>query len=143
MYQINKYSLLALLTSLLPFSFILGILITEILVFVISIIFILVAISKIEGLLVYPSLVIIVREVLVSGLREFFAQNKPGINVSKLSKIKTLLQMSSLGFLIIGNDFKYVENIFLIGEIGLWLSSFLTIYTGYIYFKNSRNLFKE
>ena len=51
--------------------------------------------------------------------------------------------MSSLGFLIIGNDFKYVENIFLIGEIGLWLSSFLTIYTGYIYFKNSRNLFKE
>lgn len=46
MYQINKYSLLALLTSLLPFSFILGILITEILVFVISIIFIFICIKE-------------------------------------------------------------------------------------------------
>ena len=112
-------------------------------ILVISIIFILVAISKIEGLLIYPSLIIIVREVLVSGLREFFVQNKPDINVSKLSKIKTFLQMVTLGFLIIGNDFIYIENIFLVGEIGLWLSSILTIYTGYIYFKNSFKFFEK
>lgn len=112
-------------------------------ILVISIIFILVAISKIEGLLIFPSLVIIVREVLVSGLREFFAENKPEIDVNKLSKLKTCLQMISLGFLIIGDDFKYIENIFFLGEIGLWLSSFLTIYTGYLYFKNSVKSFRE
>ena len=92
---------------------------------------------------VIAAIIILTREILISGLREFFVQNKPDINVSKLSKIKTFLQMVTLGFLIIGNDFIYIENIFLIGEIGLWLSSILTIYTGYIYFKNSFKLFEK
>ena len=92
---------------------------------------------------VIAAIIILTREILISGLREFFAQNKPDINVSKLSKVKTFLQMVTLGFLIIGDDFIYIENIFLIGEIGLWLSSILTIYTGYIYFKNSFKLFEK
>ncbi|MDC3091145.1 CDP-diacylglycerol--glycerol-3-phosphate 3-phosphatidyltransferase [Rickettsiales bacterium] len=106
-------------------------------VLIISIIFILVAIDKIEGLFIYPALIIIIREVLVSGLREFLSNEKNNLNVTMLSKWKTLLQMISLGFIIIGNDFTYFKNTLLVGEIGLTIASIITIYTGYKYFKNN------
>lgn len=112
-------------------------------ILVISVIFILVAISKIDGLLIYPSLIIIIREVLVSGLRDSAPNNLSNLNVTKLSKVKTLLQMFSLAFLIIGEDFKLINGLFMIGQIGIWISSFITIYTGYNYFKNNFNLFKN
>ena len=110
-------------------------------ILVISVIFILVAIDKISGFLIYPSLIIIVREILVSGLREFFSKTKTHINVTNLSKLKTLIQMFSLGFIIIGNDFTLINHTSLIGEIGLTLASILTIYTGYIYFKDNLKSF--
>ena len=112
-------------------------------ILVISVIFILVAISKIDGLLIYPSLIIIIREVLVSGLRDSAPNDLSNLNVTKLSKVKTLLQMFSLAFLIIGEDFKLINGLFMIGQIGIWISSFITIYTGYNYFKNNFNLFKN
>lgn len=111
-------------------------------ILVISIIFVLVAVSKVSGLLVIPCLIIVIREVSVTGLREFFAETKPSINVTNLSKIKTLLQMFSLAFIIIGDDFLLLPELGIVGEFGLWISSFLTIYTGYVYFKNSLSLFK-
>ena len=110
-------------------------------ILVISVIFILVAIDKISGFLIYPSLIIIVREILVSGLREFFSKTKTHINVTNLSKFKTLIQMFSLGFIIIGNDFTLINHTSLIGEIGLTFASILTIYTGYIYFKDNLKSF--
>ena len=112
-------------------------------ILVISVIFILVAISKIDGLLIYPSLIIIIREVLVSGLRDSAPNDLSNLNVTKLSKVKTLLQMFSLAFLIIGEDFKLIKGLFMIGQIGIWISSLITIYTGYTYFKNNFNLFKN
>jgi len=104
-------------------------------ILIISVLFILVAIGKINGFFVYPALIIIIREVLVSGLREFFAESKISINVSKIAKWKTLIQMFTLGFLIIGNDFTLLPNTMLVGEIGLLIASLITIYTGYEYFK--------
>lgn len=112
-------------------------------ILVISVIFILVVVNKIDGFLIYPSLIIIIREVLVSGLRESMPKNQPTLNVTKLSKIKTLLQMFSLAFLIIGEDFKFIQGLFFIGQLGLWISSIITIYTGYIYFKKNFNLFSK
>ena len=112
-------------------------------VLVISVIFILVVVNKIDGFLIYPSLIIIIREVLVSGLRESMPKNQPNLNVTKLSKIKTLLQMFSLAFLIIGEDFKLIKGLFFIGQLGLWISSIITIYTGYVYFKKNFNLFSK
>lgn len=110
-------------------------------ILIISVIFILVAIDRIEGLFIYPALIIIIREVLVSGLREFFSSEKDNLNVTILSKWKTLLQMISLGFIIIGDDFTYLSNTLLIGQIGLTLASIITIYTGYKYFeKNFKSL---
>ncbi|RPF76860.1 MAG: CDP-diacylglycerol--glycerol-3-phosphate 3-phosphatidyltransferase [Rickettsiales bacterium TMED254] len=110
-------------------------------ILVISVIFILVAIDKISGFFIYPSLIIIIREILVSGLREFFSKTKTHINVTNLSKLKTLIQMFSLGFIIIGNDFALINHTSLIGEIGLTFASILTIYTGYIYFKDNLKSF--
>lgn len=112
-------------------------------ILVISVIFILVVVNKIDGFLIYPSLIIIIREVLVSGLRESMPKNQPNLNVTKLSKIKTLLQMFSLAFLIIGEDFKLIKGLFFIGQLGLWISSIITIYTGYVYFKKNFNLFSK
>ena len=108
-------------------------------VLVISIIFILVAIDKISGFFIYPALIIIVREILVSGLREFFAKSKISINVTNLAKWKTLIQMFSLGFLIIGDDFTLISYTMLLGEIGLTIASLITIYTGYKYFDKHLN----
>ncbi len=108
-------------------------------VLVISIIFILVAIDKISGFFIYPALIIIIREILVSGLREFFAESKISINVTNIAKWKTLIQMFSLGFLIIGDDFTLISYTMLLGEIGLTIASLITIYTGYKYFDKHLN----
>ena len=110
-------------------------------VLIISVIFILVVIDKIDGFYVFPALIIIIREVLVSGLREFLSNIKSDTKVTILSKWKTLIQMFSLGFLIIGDDFKYFNHTSLTGEIGLTLASLLTIYTGYKYFEKNFNSF--
>lgn len=110
-------------------------------ILVTSVIFILVAVDKINGFFIYPALIIIVREILVSGLREFFSKTKPHIKVTYLSKIKTVIQMFSLGFIIIGNDLKLNELTIIIGETGLTLASIITIYTGYKYFEENLKSF--
>ena len=67
-----------------------------------SLIVILVATRQIEGLLVIPAIIILCREILVSGLREYLAEIKVSLPVSNLAKWKTAIQMVALGFLIIG-----------------------------------------
>ena len=109
-------------------------------ILVVSMIFIMVVIEKINGFLVYPALVIILREILVSGLRDFFSYKMQNLLVTKLSKLKTLIQMVSLGFLIVQDNFE-TNFIYLIGAFGLTVSSILTIYTGYLYFKRNINFF--
>ena len=72
---------------------------------------------------------------LVSGLREFLADIKVGVPVSKLAKWKTMIQMVTLGFLIIGDAAPAVIPATLIGDTGLWIAAALTIVTGYDYLK--------
>jgi cardiolipin synthase (CMP-forming) len=97
-------------------------------------ILLLVATDRIAGLLVVPALVILCREVLVSGLREFLAEIRIGLPVSGLAKWKTGIQMTALGFLIVGDAaptaFLPVK---LIGDIGLWAAAVLTLITGWDY----------
>ena len=105
-------------------------------VLVTSVIFILVTINKISGFFIYPALIIIIREILVSGLREFFAESQISINVTNLAKWKTLIQMFSLGFLIVGDASpSEIPSVF-IGEICLWLAALLTLWTGYDYLRS-------
>ena len=86
----------------------------------------------------YPAVVILLREILVSGLREYLAGLRVGLPVTALAKWKTGVQMGALGTLIAGDDSAVLLHIsFLpvavIGEIMLWAAAGLTIWTGWDY----------
>jgi cardiolipin synthase (CMP-forming) len=97
----------------------------------------LVADGTIHGWALWAAIVILCREILVSGLREFLAELKVSVPVSRVAKWKTTLQLVSLGFLIAGPAGETVlPNNTLIGIILLWVAAVLTLYTGWDYFKN-------
>ena len=100
-----------------------------------AVILILVAERRVAGFTVLPALIILCREILVSGLREYLAGLHVSVPVSQLAKWKTLLQMVALGFLIVGDGVLPSWPISLIGEIGLWIAAALTLLTGYDYLK--------
>lgn len=98
-----------------------------------AVILLLVAVDSITGLVLLPALVILCREIMVSGLREYLAEIQVSVPVSKLAKWKTVIQMVALGFLIVGDDGPAFLPVQLIGEVGLWLAAALTLVTGYDY----------
>jgi cardiolipin synthase len=78
--------------------------------------------------------VILCREVLVSGLREFLAELRAKLPVSRLAKWKTGMQMTALGFLIVGDaSMTAWFPVVLVGEALLWIAAVLTLITGYDY----------
>ncbi|MEJ0096635.1 MAG: CDP-diacylglycerol--glycerol-3-phosphate 3-phosphatidyltransferase [Methylocella sp.] len=82
------------------------------------------------------AVVILSREILVSGLREFLADLKVSIPVSRIAKWKTTLQLIALGFLIAGPaGEKILPGSIKIGLVLFWLSALLTLYTGWDYLK--------
>ncbi|MGF1592422.1 MAG: CDP-diacylglycerol--glycerol-3-phosphate 3-phosphatidyltransferase [Kiloniellaceae bacterium] len=98
-----------------------------------SLIVMLVATQQISGLEMIPAIVILAREILVSGLREYLAEIKVSVPVTKLAKWKTGIQMVALGFLIVGDAAPAFLPVHTIGEIGLWIAGTLTAITGYDY----------
>ena len=90
---------------------------------------------------VIAAIVILTREILISGLREFLAKRKEAnVPVSGLSKFKTFTQMLSIAMLLTGETGNKIVNFQdynaqTIGIILLWLSAFLTLYTGYDYLR--------
>jgi cardiolipin synthase len=95
----------------------------------------LVADARITGLIVLPALVILCREILVSGLREFLAELQVGLPVSRLAKWKTAIQMIAISFLLLGEAGPAWLPVTRIGEISLWLAAGLTLITGYDYLR--------
>ena len=85
---------------------------------------------------VWAAVIILCREILVSGLREFLAELQVSVPVTKLAKWKTTTQLIALGFLLAGpaGD-KVLPYNTEIGLILLWISAILTLYTGYDYFR--------
>ena len=100
-----------------------------------AVLMMLVAIGKVEGLVVLAALVILLREVMVSGLREFLAGLRVGVPVSNLAKWKTAIQMVAIGVLIVGDDGPAWLPTRLIGEAGLWIAAGLTLLTGWDYLR--------
>ena len=87
---------------------------------------------------VIAAIIILTREILISGLREFLAKGKIKLPVSNLAKLKTVLQMVSIALLLSGDTGNKIINFQdynaqTIGIILLWLCAFLTLYTGYDY----------
>ncbi len=86
----------------------------------------------------YPAIVILCREILVSGLREYLAGLSVGLPVTRLAKWKTGLQMAALGTLLAGDSGAAVLHLAflpvgLIGTAMLWAAALLTIVTGWDY----------
>ena len=89
---------------------------------------------------VIAAIIILTREILISGLREFLARGQIKLPVSNLAKLKTFLQMVSISLLLTGETGNKILNFQdynaqTIGIILLWLSAFLTLYTGYEYLR--------
>ena len=89
---------------------------------------------------VIAAIIILTREILVSGLREFLAGGKIKLPVSNLAKAKTFLQMFAISALLTGETGNKIVNFQdyntqTIGMILLWLSAFLTLFTGYEYLR--------
>jgi cardiolipin synthase len=84
----------------------------------------------------WAAIVILCREILVSGLREFLAELKVSVPVSRVAKWKTTLQLLALGFLIAGPAGETVlPGTITIGIVLLWAAALLTLYTGWDYFR--------
>jgi cardiolipin synthase len=85
---------------------------------------------------IWAAIVILCREILVSGLREYLAGLKVSVPVSQVAKWKTAMQLAALGFLIAGPAAEaLLPGTVEFGLLLLWLSAILTLYTGWDYLK--------
>ena len=89
----------------------------------------------IHGIHVIAALVILLREITVSGLREFLAGLQVSVPVSQLAKWKTAFQLVALGALILGGATPHWEWVHDVGLVSLWLAALLTLITGWDYLR--------
>lgn len=102
-------------------------------IMVAAVILILVAVRRIEGVHIIAAMVILIREIAVSGLREFLAGLQVSVPVSQLAKWKTTLQIVALGVLILAGALPGQSWVALLGLAALWGAAGLTLITGYGY----------
>ena len=92
-------------------------------------------VPEIAGLHLIPAVVILLREITVSGLREFLAGLRVSLPVSALAKWKTTFQMVALGALILGGAVPHMPWVHWVGITCLWTAAALTLITGYDYLR--------
>ena len=98
-----------------------------------SVIVVLVDTGVITNIHVVPAIIILLREIAISGLREFLAKLNTDMPVSKLAKYKTTFQMVSLSILIISLGFELNDLLWNIGLVTLWIAAMITLLSGYNY----------
>ena len=92
--------------------------------------------NTIDSITIWAAIIILCREILVSGLREFLAELNKTVHVSQLAKYKTMLQMVALGVLIAGPAGDHIiPGVWSTGTALLWIAALATLYTGYDYLK--------
>ncbi len=104
-------------------------------IMVAAVILILVGTRDIADIHVIAALVILLREIAVSGLREFLAQVQVSVPVSQLAKWKTTLQLVSLGGIILGGSVPAMVWVHTVGIVALWGAAVLTLLTGWDYLR--------
>lgn len=96
----------------------------------------LVADGTLEGVNLIPALVILCREILVSGLREFLAEAAVSLPVTSVAKFKTVMQMVAIAALIAARPGEHmITGVTGASLIVLWIAAGLTLYTGYAYLR--------
>jgi cardiolipin synthase len=103
-----------------------------------AVLMMLVGMGRLSNLALYPAIVIMLREILVSGLREYLAGIRIGLPVTSLAKWKTGFQMGALGTLLAGDTSARLLHlsfvpVSMIGETMLWIAAVLTLVTGWDY----------
>ena len=106
-----------------------------------AVILLLVYNRQIDGISILPAVIILLREVAVSGLREFLATVRVSVPVSQLAKWKTVIQIFALGFLIVGRYAPHFIPSTLIGDLGMWIAGGITLVTAYDYWRASQKHF--
>jgi cardiolipin synthase (CMP-forming) len=92
--------------------------------------------ETIKGWSLWAAIVILCREILVSGLREYLAELRVSVPVTRLAKWKTTAQLVAIGFLLAGQaGDQIIPVVTLTGLTLLWISAIVTLYTGYDYFR--------
>jgi cardiolipin synthase len=104
-------------------------------IMVAAVVLILVGTGDIAGLEVIAALIILLREIAVSGLREFLAQVQVSVPVSRLAKWKTTLQLVALGGIILGGALPEMPWVHQVGIVALWGAAVLTVLTGWDYLR--------
>lgn len=105
-------------------------------IFVAALLLCLAVFDRLDGLWMIPAIVILSREFMISGLREYLGPLNITVPVSKLAKWKTGFQMTALGFLVIGDYGDAVlPHTLLIGQILLAIAAIITLITGWNYLK--------
>jgi cardiolipin synthase len=101
-----------------------------------AVLLLLAADGTIAGWTLWAAIIILCREILVSGLREYLAELKVSVPVTRLAKWKTAIQMIAIAFLLAGpaGD-KVLPHTTQIGLGLLWISAMITLYTGWDYFR--------
>ncbi|TPW32094.1 CDP-diacylglycerol--glycerol-3-phosphate 3-phosphatidyltransferase [Pararhizobium mangrovi] len=101
-----------------------------------SVLLLLAADRTIAGWTIWAAIIILCREILVSGLREYLAALKVSVPVTRIAKWKTTIQMISIAFLLAGPAGDAVmAHTTQIGLTLLWIAALITMYTGYDYFR--------
>ena len=91
--------------------------------------------ASITGIHLIPALVILLREIMVSGLREYLAGLQVSVPVSQMAKWKTALQLVALGAMILAGGLPMLGWIRQVGIISLWSAALLTLITGWDYLR--------
>ncbi len=92
--------------------------------------------ETIRGWSLWAAIVILCREILVSGLREYLAELRVSVPVTRLAKWKTTAQLVAIGFLLAGQaGDQIIPVVTVTGLALLWVSAIVTLYTGYDYFR--------
>ncbi|MCH4152205.1 MAG: CDP-diacylglycerol--glycerol-3-phosphate 3-phosphatidyltransferase [Sphingobium sp.] len=100
-----------------------------------AVILMLTATHDIDGVHIIAALVILLREIAVSGLREFLAGLQVSVPVSRLAKWKTTFQLIALGALILGGGLPQWLFVHQVGILTLWAAAILTLFTGWDYLR--------
>jgi len=109
-----------------------------------AVLFMIVATDRIQGAAVVAAVIILLREILISGLREYMAsRSAEGLPVTPLAKWKTTVQMGALALLILGDAGPAGVPVATVGIVGLWLAALLTVVTGWDYVARGLHVLRE
>jgi cardiolipin synthase len=99
--------------------------------------------GRISHVTMLPTMVILCREILVSGLREYLSDLHITVPVTRVSKFKTAIQMLAISLLLLGDTPAFGSPVLILGEVFMWLAAILTLHSGLCYLKDTRHYFNE